>query len=82
MVRETLLVYSALVGWSFAATILPLGSEPAPFAGAVRPFILDDDHRQRPRRVRLVLAGAALGRILERRCSAAFSRHCAYFVNT
>jgi membrane protein YqaA with SNARE-associated domain len=38
--QETLLVYSALVGWSFAGTMLPMGSEPAPFAGAVRPFFL------------------------------------------
>lgn len=36
MLKETLLVYSALFGWSFAAaTILPLGSEPALFAAVV-----------------------------------------------
>ena len=36
MLTETLIVYSALFGWSFAAaTILPLGSEPALFAAVL-----------------------------------------------
>jgi membrane protein YqaA with SNARE-associated domain len=36
MSADTLLVYSALFGWSFAAaTLLPLGSEPALFAAVL-----------------------------------------------